>query len=868
MLKGKGLMDYIINKLEKKIRFYRSRGDKGNEKLYLQVQLEYELILTMAYLWNKNIDSLSLDKKIDLYKEIVTPSIGGIVSIIRKLDVNNEIFKAKKVREVINKYPAFRNEKLGHGYSFEDDNLSFVNTMEQMIEDLNSISIIGNSISLINVEKNVDGILEGIRYTPNGDYNCWTQREKDCFLSKGVYLELNGLDGDYQRISPFVFMDEEKVYLFRCIDEILLARFRYNQLFETNSITREWEDFSSENLSEDEFKKVSINGTIINKYENNYSTFKYIEMHSIQNRINEFIKNKSCVYATLWGHGGVGKTAAVQNYCEKLCKDTNRRFDYILFVSAKDRFYDSYTGTIKQIRDDTTFDTVIKNLNRLINNDEAYDIERVLSSDVSFLLVIDDFETFNNEDKNSIEDFVRKLDINKHKVLITTRSNTILGEEIKTNELGVDETVTFLEEVYQGLFHRDISYNCTKKTKEKIHNITSGRPIFILQFAHICSRMGVEEAISKDIKNSKEAIDFLYGRINDYLSSQAQRIMPVLGILADSEDMTNLLDKVRYILNMEADVSFDEYIGEIEKLRLIEIIDGRFYKVYSSEILNIMRESFDRLEENDRKGILKRIDQVSRDRNLDNDHALLKNANSSRYSQTENEVVQLYTSIINRKSAKQDIRVMALQNMAEYLYNDRGNKNSALQKLEKYYYDFKDVSSYIRMYSLYLRGNQVYEKSIEVLLNYFSDNRDYKKDDVLELFGMLVSYKSMYWLELREDTKLGYKSGELYESDYDNQIKEQSIQFRSIDKKHGKRLVEIFENTDFQKISIGARQNLIAAAYHYIEVCIRINRYQTGRYLCNYIINKMPNYNYGLNFKAKLNRINEYDSKKVNDSRK
>ena len=41
--------------------------------------------------------------------------------------------------------------------------------------------------------------------------------------------------------------------------------------------------------------------------------------------------------------------------------------------------------------------------------------------------------------------------------------------------------------------------------------------------------------------------------------------------------MTNLLDKVKYILNMENDQKFGENIDEIEKLRLIEIIVFKLY---------------------------------------------------------------------------------------------------------------------------------------------------------------------------------------------------------------------------------------------------------------------------------------------------
>lgn len=55
---------------------------------------------------------------------IKNPSIGEIVNINRELDVEKELTNAKKVRETINKYPTFRNEKIGHGYSFEDDKVS------------------------------------------------------------------------------------------------------------------------------------------------------------------------------------------------------------------------------------------------------------------------------------------------------------------------------------------------------------------------------------------------------------------------------------------------------------------------------------------------------------------------------------------------------------------------------------------------------------------------------------------------------------------------------------------------------------------------------------------------------------------------
>lgn len=851
-------MNYITKKLDRKICLYMDREDYGNLKIYLQVKFEFELILIMSYLWNKNISKVSDEKQQMLYKMIQNPSIGEIVNINRELDIDNELMKSKKIRETINRYPAFRNEKIGHGYSFEDDSEKFIHALEIMTEDLDkNIHLFYNDYSIVNIEKNVDGVLEGILYRSDGEYINWEQREVDCHLEKALYFT-NERDC-YYKISPFVYMDDDKIYTFRCIDEIMLGRFKYNRLFETETITREWNEYKNIQLSEDEYKRVTINGTIINKFENNYDAFQYIETKSIQKKISDFIRNQSCVYATLWGHGGVGKTASVQNFCEKLGTDEERRFDYILFVSAKDRLYDSYTGTIKSVNNNTTYITIIKNLNKLINNDEAFAPEKVLEAEVKFLLIIDDFETFSSEDKKQIEKFVRQLDITRHKVLITTRANSILGEEIKTNELDCEETYRFLVEIYKILFNKDLSRRITQSIKDKIYNVTSGRPLFILQFAYICSRSGLKTAINQDIKNSQEAIEFLYGRIYEYLNSDAQKIFGVLGILADSDDMTNLLDKVKYILNMENDQKFGENIDEIEKLRLIEIIDNKFYKVYSTEILNIMKSYFEKMDDVYKRNIRNRINQVSKDKNLDNDHALLENANASKFSKSEQEVVSLFLAIINRKNTKKEVRIQALLNMSEYLFNDRGNKQQAIQKLEKFYYEFKDDSSYIKMYATYLRGNQESEKAIDILLEFLSVNRNMKNNDILVLFGLLVTYRSLYWLDLREETKMGHRYGEIYDEDYKMQMMEQSKEFKDIKRKHGKKLIDNIRNLDFQRISSEARQNLITAAYQYVEVCIRLKDWQSGKFLCNYVSKNLAKYNYGLNFEQKERRILEYE---------
>ena len=56
-------MDYISRLINKKIELNYGRSDIGNVKLLLQVKLEFDLILIMSYLWNKNINKLKQQQK-------------------------------------------------------------------------------------------------------------------------------------------------------------------------------------------------------------------------------------------------------------------------------------------------------------------------------------------------------------------------------------------------------------------------------------------------------------------------------------------------------------------------------------------------------------------------------------------------------------------------------------------------------------------------------------------------------------------------------------------------------------------------------------------------------------------------------------
>ena len=155
----------------------------------------------------------------------------------------------------------------------------------------------------------------------------------------------------------------------------------------------EWKNLELE-IENDGIRRKTQNGTVINVFKKNYRTF--IETFVIKKELKNFlIKNRASVCATVWGHGGVGKTATVQSICEDLSKDRSKKFDYIVFVSAKDRFYNYYTGSISQISDSIdSFDSLIRSINTTIGNDNNCDESPIIDFEGKLLLIIDDYETF------------------------------------------------------------------------------------------------------------------------------------------------------------------------------------------------------------------------------------------------------------------------------------------------------------------------------------------------------------------------------------------------------------------------------------------------------------------------------------------
>lgn len=858
-------MDYISKSIDRKIKYYTTLGEISKLTSYYQVKMEYYLILLLGYMWNKNLLQISIEDRRFIINKIVKPTIGDITTIIKKLDKDNEL---SEINTVFNDYPMFRNERIGHGYVFEDGVAEFCNDIKNIITKLecNSIEILCKDIDFIYVKSFENNTYKGIRYTGKElEYVAWIcPKEVYEFSIENIYIYYNNV---YFRISPFICINsEDELYMFNAISEVLTGKVIYNRINKTDKYSAEWDELANLCITSDETKVKGRNGTIINNFEKNYS--KYIEI-GIKKKISDFIiNNRASVCSTIWGHGGVGKTASIQSCCEDLMNNNRKYFDYITFLSAKNRKFNYYTGLIEEIEPNVnSFYDIINVINTLLNYDITEELnkleENIINYQGKLLIIIDDFETFSQDEKNNIEQFIKKLDVNHHKVIITTRANLIVGEEIKSNELNGDETIEFLTEIFKNEYKNQLSsltQFLNRVSKDKIKLLTSGRPIFIYQFATILLQTGFNADEIESLSNLKQAKEFLYGKIYEYLSADGKKIFVAISRLVNNDE-TILLSKLQFITNMEYDQdNFDNAVNELKKLKVIEVIDNRFLRVYSSELLDVMKEDYEKQESTFKSLVNSKLTQISKDNKFDLEEALLKNADSSRYLKDEQEVISLYRQILRRKSSSYKIKKKALMNLTSYLAIDKGNKDEAIKTFNDFVSLFPKDIDIIKMYSKYnwSKGNKA--DAIKILKQYCSKNNKLCNEN-LDVYGLLLTDMCIYSIENRQETKNLYKQDLLTEDEYKRRIKNERDKFNEIFNKYGHVLFNKICSISFVKLSPEAKQNIATGLYQLIEVCIRINNYSYAKRICNYGLDNFPEYN-KKSIKAKLQKINKFSQRR------
>lgn len=878
-------MNYISKKIDDRLSIMESIGNTSDILTQYQAKLEFFLVFILGYLWNKNFEKLDESDKEMLFNQIQKPTIGDIVAICRKLDYDNLIRKNKRLSKTLEDYPQIRNNNIGHGYIYEDGVDELLSKLIEMCDAIqeSNIQLLNDLDIIIVVSK--DGVsYKGWNCKFNGSVIPWCcPLTSNSFEEGNVYIVFP--NDKYERISPFVEIKNygNDIYIYCSVAEKLLGKVKYNKLLETGTLYKNWESIAKLCITNDGEKIKTGNGTIINVFEPNYT--KYIGI-GIKENIKKFlIGNKASVCATIWGHGGVGKTATMQSVCEDLANETNRHFDYILFLSAKDRRYNPYKGCIEQISDSlSTFEELISNINSIVFDSYNTDESAIIAFDGKILIVIDDYETFSKENKEKIELFIQKLNTDHHKVIVTTRAASInLGVQFPNNELSEKDAVEFLLHVVENehLGNKTaIEKNMkSEKLRQLFYSTTNGRPLFIYQFAYILAQKGIEEALERKINEQKEAIDFLYGRLYDYLSPKAKDLFVILSLLVDAKNTINVIDKAQYILNMDGDDDgFYAAVTELEKLKIIRFEDEekRFFEVYSNEILQMMNIYYQKRDDSFKGGCNRRREQINRDRELDVEHSLLLTADANRVIKNEIEVIDNYKQILNRSSAPINIKLSAILNLASYLVIDKGKKDLALKYFEEYSRFFSNIPSkdtfrekfaqYTKMWATYTWSNgdtAQRHKAVEILLNYAHTGFNYRRNYDLELAGMLLQYNSILLITEWQDLKDKRQFDEISESDFKEQRKKQMIDCANLHNKYGKTLYLSICKRKLTELSSGARQNVVAGLYNYTDILVRIHKYSFALEICQYILYNATT-NYHMQFEKKRIWIEQISQQKSN----
>ncbi len=855
-------MDYITKKIGEKSKLNAFTGNYRDAATQEQSRLEYVLLLMLAYLWNRNISRLDDDARLSCYQGVVRPSIGSIVNIARTLDIDGEIFggkKLKKFRDKINQYPALRNESIGHGYTFDDN-------AEKLFADFSSLygainedgpSFLVSEVDIISVIASDDNASKAIRYRSNGEYSpCSISKGVANLSSKAIYLYH---DGQYNKISPFIKIDEiDDFYIFSFLEDKLASRAVFNQLIKTNRKYFAVDELVGGSLEIDETRVKAPNGTIINSFENNYK--KYIDT-SIVKRLVRFLKEStSTVFSTVWGHGGVGKTASIQRVCEFLLSEEKKTFDYIAFVSAKDRKFNYHTGAIERITGGVdSYDSAIRYINRIAFSSDSADSSEIIGFQGKMLIIIDDYETFNSVEKVKILDFIKSLDIRHHKVVITTRAaSNITGEEIEVEELSPSESLSFFDSVLENELSIDPSlYKKGKNVDflaESIHRLTSGRPLFIFQSALVYGESGsIQAMLESHVNTGKNAIEFLYGRIIEYLSPNARKLFGAMGLLTSDGDLSNLLSKLQYILNMEKDdQGFEKAVEELVKLKIITVAEGKYFKVYSSEIVILMKQSFQ-----DDGSVTSRLQLVGRDKNLDNNLSLLDDADNSRLTKKSSEVIQKYRAIVARRATPADIKIQALINLAQYLVENTGSYDEGIAILEDNQHLYNTSPKFVKTYATYLwRGDKSEKlKAINLVSNLLRLDGFIEKSEKLDFLCVLMRYEATFWIDAREELKDSFRLKEITKPEYDEAFGNQRQDFYRIYNYPGLDIFNCVKSAELEGFEHDLKVKALNGLSYFIEVCLRRHQFDDIDEILTYVFNRLK-YNYHDIFKRKVERIN------------
>lgn len=652
-------MDYVQRGILEKIELIEASNINGKyttlSGMY-RVLIEYQMYLLFACEWSRTSHYLSREKKHEIFNELKRPVIGKLLGAILSCDEADRsgMLKncQKKYQKYINEFIEQRNRTFAHGTVIP-------NIQENIWQEVYvCYKSIYNRIQKLDVSVlSRDGVFyyrdsndfsEIVKFDTNKFRFITLDSEtiNDLGLDEGRLSFLVGTE--VFRVAPFLMVKRESNFDFSFYDyssfNTANNKFEYCKVSDFDDEPR-WSQivpgYFQSLQKENVYTFCKANGIICNKFENNYDSFIAIDpITKYVSQVWEFIeKSRSNVCITVRGGGGVGKTALVQYICTKyLFEPFNLKtnFEYVVFCSAKDRELKQSMNIAGSIQDIRTNDVVqsYRDIIQLIgnvlgvstfgSNDECISIiERSIIDQNGLLLIIDDFETLEDNEKKKVASLISRLSIDRHKVVITTRSQYMIGEEYYISELSKEQVLDFMRANFVNKhIQKDDKYLlesyerfiADEENKNYVYKMSRGLPLLALQLSKVLTISGFQKEMMPG-KWNDDVQEFLLGRLYSYFSTKTSKILFVAiaqyykcGLTDISKSELSILYKL-YCKYFKLDhVDYEQDLYELEKLKIIyntpeylkitNDISGNLLERCKASILT--EESIDRIVFDDR----------------------------------------------------------------------------------------------------------------------------------------------------------------------------------------------------------------------------------------------------------------------------
>lgn len=775
MVSRGGSVDFPSILIDHHVRRRRLHGKHAEALNAALLGIEYRMVLVMALLWRRHFDALPEKKKMAWVKKLRQAYHGDRLALSRELDqMNNGEFGT--LLDLFSQFVGYRNDHIGHGYILRDTDPAIERGF-QIYQSIKQefVRIIGDYELIVVDHINSIGEASGLRFKGREDTD-WPGFE-GLILEVGDVLLSRGY-GNFEKISPFIYIDPDSPQSFYVVKDIdfRTQTLSYNG-FQSDNLEKSWKLAFKFHLAESQFRQTTQNQTVINPFTTIYSD--YIELAGNQDKIMSFLcDNAANVLLVVWGHGGVGKTALVQNVVRRLAyNEVERRFNYIVFMSAKNQEYDPKTATVKEIPQQVTdFESAIRLINQVIFEDESHDPTLILGKKSSALLIFDDFETFDDDDKRRILEFCDSLNASLHKVIITTRSSPIYGKPLPIEELDQSDSVIFFKALLKQIDpvkYRLIASGVRPDHYDRIHQLTSGRPIFLYQLAYMCIYYGsLDEVFEKEvpIHKSRQAVNFLFGRILRILDENGRLLFKVIGRMYRIYGLSLDVDKIRYVSDMEKE-QFQSSLDYLLQYRLVEEISQARISIYSREIADFMASEYDRsIDELIRLEPRAKSIETSKSSSL---FTLVRTAlRSERDKYTIEENIHKYASFIESDDFNIEERFSLLKECSTYLEENYAGFTQHRSFINRYAESMDAFPEYKLFQSEFHVKNNDHAFAIENLIRYFGSSRqepDDISDQSLNALMALTTFVVNNASRQKDKLKRRFDSNEINATDFDTE---------------------------------------------------------------------------------------------------